>query len=169
MTGWIKWNGGECPTVDKRAVVTVKFRDMTRPSECGEAFRFRWYHWPSSDPDGRDNDIIAYRLSPSDAAAMEMDWRDVPLTAGMLVDALSGAWTHTDIDTLAQLVGAKIERSAREHSNHGSMPHAYLEHVLSVLLEVDKHYPASGEFSEDIGLAIGQTRRAIESLRRGTK
>lgn len=88
--GWIEWKGGKCP-LHKKEIVTVRFRDSERPTECCEAFRLRWDHWSTSDPKGRANDIVAY-LPPIPTPESKADWRDVPVTAGLLADAVTALY-----------------------------------------------------------------------------
>lgn len=57
MTGWIEWNGGECP-VDGLILVDVKLRDGNEV-RAFTASVYRWAHGPAND------DIVAYRLTES--------------------------------------------------------------------------------------------------------
>lgn len=60
---WIEWAGGKCP-VDDDALVEVRFRDDAVPEKGVRiewpvrAWELAWYH------DGKDDDIIAYRVLP---------------------------------------------------------------------------------------------------------
>jgi hypothetical protein len=62
--GWIEWGGGKCP-VEPGTAIEVRFRDLSQRPDYdfteypNGAF---WRH------DGMDNDIVAYRLIPTEAA-----------------------------------------------------------------------------------------------------
>jgi len=60
--GWIKWEGGECPTVS-HAMVTVKLRDGSVPDKPHPGDTWAWDH------NGSAFDIVAYRIVSEAGAA----------------------------------------------------------------------------------------------------
>lgn len=61
-----------------------------------------------------------------------------------------GGYTHKEID----FVNGDVR-------NYVSVPVSLLEHCLGVIQEVQKYYQASGNFTDDINLAVAQLRCAI--------
>lgn len=77
---WIKWEGGECPVQGQH--VQIKFRDgFTTQTHVPQSLN-RWKH------KGDQDDITAYRLLTPE----KKDWRSVPVTAGMMCEALNDSW-----------------------------------------------------------------------------
>jgi len=130
--GWIEWHGGENPLAhDPEARVVVKWRDAGSVNLAVDQARVRWSHT------GRLDDILAYRIvsakpkpeatpapvcnvckraitSPAHEclphttpAPDPMNWRDVPVTAGLLCDL----WYGEDAMPIA------LERLARARAN----------------------------------------------------
>lgn len=59
MTDWIEWKGGDQP-VEDGTIVEFKLRINENISYTGNACRLFWHH------DGREDDIIAYRIISED-------------------------------------------------------------------------------------------------------
>ena len=54
--GWIKWEGGLTFPVRRETYVEVRYRDCKAPKFPRQAGEFVWVH------DGREDDIVAYRI-----------------------------------------------------------------------------------------------------------